>query len=132
MKKVARVTVLLLSLTILSGCELLVIGGIGAGLGVGTYKFIEGKLERQYPVEYKKAWEATNTALANLQISISGSLNEGAKGDIEAVRKDGTKIFISLKDMGQKVTSIGIRVGTFGNRADSERIHNEIASVAGI
>jgi hypothetical protein len=131
MKKIAGLLVLLLSLTMLWGCELLLIG-VGAGVGIGTYKFIEGKLERQYPLEYQKAWDATNTALANLQISISGSLNEGVKGEIEAVRKDGTKIFISLKDMGQKVTSIGVRTGTFGDRSDSERIHNEIASVAGI
>lgn len=132
MKRVAGLLVLLFSLTVLWGCELLLIGGIGAGLGVGTYKFIEGKLERQYPLEHQKAWDATNTALANLQISVSGSLNEGIKGEIEAVRKDGTRVQISLKDMGQKVTSIGIRVGTFGDRSESERIHNEIASAAGI
>ncbi|MBI5098372.1 MAG: DUF3568 family protein [Nitrospirae bacterium] len=131
MKKVAGLLVLLFSLTVLWGCELFLIG-VGAGLGVGTYKFIEGKLERQYPLEYKKAWDSANTALANLQISISGSLNEGVKGEIEAVRKDGVKVFISLKDMGQKVTSIGVRVGIFGDRSESERIHNEIASVAGI
>jgi hypothetical protein len=131
MKRVAGLLVLLFSLTVLWGCELLLIG-VGAGLGVGTYKFIEGKLERQYPIEYKKAWDSTNTALDNLKISISGSLNEGVKGEIEAVRQDGIKIFISLKDMGQKVTSIGVRVGTFGDRSESERIHNEIASVAGI
>jgi hypothetical protein len=132
MKKVAGLLVLLFSLTVLGGCELLLIGGVGAGLGVGTYKFIEGKLERQYPLEYNKAWDATNTALANLKISISGSLNDGIKGEIEAVTKDGIKILISLKDMGQKVTSIGVRVGTFGDRSESERIHNEIAAAAGI
>jgi len=132
MKKVAGLLVLLFSLTVLWGCELLLIGGVGAGLGVGTYKFIEGKLERQYPLEYKKAWDATNTALANLKISISGSINDGSKGEIEAVRKDGTMIIISLKDMGQKVTSIGVRVGTFGDRSESERIHTEITTVSGI
>jgi hypothetical protein len=131
MKRVVRLLVLILSLTVLWGCELALIG-VGAGIGAGTYKFIEGKLVRQYPVEYTKAWDAANTALANLQISISGSLNEGVKGEIEAVRKDGVKIFISLKDMGQKVTSIGVRVGTFGDRSESERIHDEIAKTAGI
>jgi hypothetical protein len=131
MKRVVMLLVLMLSLTGLWGCELALIG-VGAGIGAGTYKFIEGKLVRQYPVEYAKAWDATNTALANLQISISGTLNEGVKGEIEAVRKDGIKIYISLKDMGQKVTSIGVRVGTFGDRTESERIHDEIAKTAGI
>jgi hypothetical protein len=131
MKRYVRLLVLILSLTVLWGCELALIG-VGAGIGAGTYKFMEGKLVRQYPVEYAKAWDATNTALANLQISISGILNEGVKGEIEAVRKDGVKIFISLKDVGQKVTSIGVRVGTFGDRSESERLHDEIAKTAGI
>jgi hypothetical protein len=131
MKRTAGLIILALSLTVFWGCELALIG-LGAGIGAGTYRFIEGRLERQYPVAYATAWDATNTALANLEISISGSLNEGAKGAIEGVTKDGVKVFISLKDMGQKVTSIGIRVGNFGDRAESERIHNEIAKVAGI
>jgi hypothetical protein len=131
MKQAARLLVLLLSLTFLWGCELALIG-IGAGAGIGTYKFIEGKLERQYPVEYARAWDATNTALANLQLSVTGSLNEGVEGEIEAVRKDGVKVYISVKDMGQRVTSIGIRVGTFGDRDEAKKIHDEIAAVAGI
>ena len=131
MKRTVRLLVLILSLTVLWGCELALIG-VGAGIGAGAYKYMEGKLVRQYPVEYAKAWDATNTALANLQISISGILNEGVKGEIEAVRKDGVKIFISLKDVGQKVTSIGIRVGTFGDSSESERLHDEIARTAGI
>ncbi|RJQ45186.1 MAG: DUF3568 family protein [Nitrospiraceae bacterium] len=131
MKKTARALVLLLSLTFLGGCELALLG-VGAGVGVGAYKYIEGSLERQYPLEYARAWDATNTALANLQISVSGSLSEGGQGDIEAVKKDGAKVNISLKDMGQKVTSISIRVGTLGNRDEAVRIHNEIAAIAGI
>jgi hypothetical protein len=131
MKQAVRLLVLLISMTFLWGCELALLG-IGAGAGIGTYKFIEGKLERQYPIEYATAWNATNTALANLQLSITGSLNEDVKGEIEAVRKDGVKVYVSLKDMGQRVTSIAIRVGTFGDRDEAKTIHDEIARVAGI
>lgn len=131
--KTARLLVLLLTVTFLWGCGAALIGGVvGAGVGIGTYKFVDGKLVRQYPLELSKAWDATNTALANLQISISGSLNEGYKGEIEAVKREGVKVYINLKDMGQKVTSIGIRVGTLGDRVEAEKIHNEIAAVAGI
>jgi hypothetical protein len=106
--------------------------GIGAGIGVGAYKYVEGSLERQYPLEYTRAWDATNVALENLQISVSSSMDEGVKGTIEAVRKDGKKVNISLKDRGQKVTTIAVRVGTFGDSKDAERIHDEIVSVSGI
>lgn len=131
MKQSVRLLGLLLSMIFLFGCELALIG-IGAGAGVGGIKYIEGKVVKQYPVAYAQAWDSTNTALAHLQISVTGSLNEEGKGDIEAIRKDGTKIYISVKDMGQKVTSIGIRVGTFGDRDEAVKIHNEIAAVAGI
>ncbi|MBI5195915.1 MAG: DUF3568 family protein [Nitrospirae bacterium] len=135
MKKFFRLTVLLLSLTCLWGCgaEVFLIGaGIGAGVGAGTYKYLEGSMTRDYPLAYTKAWETTNTALANLSITVSNSSNEGVKGNITAVRKDGTKVAIYITDRGQGVSTISVRVGNFGDKQDAQRIHEEIATVAGI
>lgn len=130
-KNIIRFVVLLLSIVFLWGCELALVG-VGAGIGVGTYKYIEGNVTRDYPIAYRKAWEATNTALSNLAITISSSLDEGIKGQIEAVRKDGTAVSIALKDRGHGVTTISIRVGALGVRSDAERIHEEIKTVAGL
>ncbi|MBI4653940.1 MAG: DUF3568 family protein [Nitrospirae bacterium] len=129
--RIIRLMALFLSLTFLWGCELALIGA-GAGIGAGAYKIIEGNISKDYPIAYKKAWEATNSAFEKLTISITNSIDEGVKGQIEAVRKDGTQVFVNLKDRGQGVTSISVRVGGFGNRSDAERIHEEIANVAGI
>jgi len=106
--------------------------GLGAGIGIGAYKYIEGNLERDYPLSYERAWDITNEALANLKISITSSFKEKTTARIDAVRRDGKNVIIKLKDKGQGVTSIGIRVGVFGNRVLSEKIHDEIASVAGL
>jgi hypothetical protein len=133
MKKIIRLAVLLLSLTFLWGCELALVGvgvGVGAGLGVGAYRYIEGSVEKDYPVSYTSSWSATNTALANLYIGISNSLDEGVKGKIEGTRKDGERVIIKLTDKGQGVTAINIRVGFFGNVKDAERIHEEISATA--
>lgn len=132
MKKIMRLVALLLSLTFLWGCAALVGGVVGAGVGVGAYKYIEGSVERDYPLAYNSAWDATNTALANLYMSVSNSINEGTKGTIEAVQRDGTKITIKLKDRGQGVSTINVRVGFLGSREKAERIHEEIAAVAGL
>ncbi len=132
MKKFLRLTVILLSLTCFVGCLEVALVSVGAGLGVGTFKYIEGSLTRDYPLAYTKAWETTNTALANLVITVSNSTNEGVKGNIEAVRKDGTKVAINIKDRGQGVSTISVRVGSFGDKQDAQRIHEEILSVAGI
>ena len=132
MRKTAGVMILLLSLTFLWGCEAILISGIGAGLGVGAYRYIEGSVARVYPLAYNSAWDVTNKALANLYMSVSNSINEGVKGTITAVQKDGTKIEIKLEDKGQNVTDISVRIGFWGNRKDAERIHEEIKSAAGL
>ena len=131
MNKLKSLVILICSLSFLYGCFLAWMG-VGAGVGIGTYKFIEGRLEREYPLSYSRAWDATNSALQNLQISISNSTNEKMKGTIDAVRRDGKKVIVNLKDRGQGVTTISVRVGLLGDRSSAEKVHNEIASVSGV
>ena len=131
MNRVKRLLALLSMVFILSGCAAVLLG-VGAGVGIGTYKFIEGNLIRDYPLTYARAWDATNTALENLRISVTDSINEGTEGKIESIRKDGKKVVIVIRDRGQGVSSIAIRIGTFGDETGSARIHDEIVSVSGI
>ena len=131
MEKIKKAAVLISLLFFLSGCAAVLLG-VGAGVGIGTYQYIEGRLVREYPLAYGRAWDATNSALANLQISVSNSIDEGVRGKIDAVRRDGKKISVRLKDRGQGVTTISVRVGMLGDREEAKRIHDEIASVSGI
>ena len=131
MKKRTRLMLLLSSLIFFYGCAAALLG-VGAGVGAGAYRYLEGNLVREYPVSQTKAWDAANTALANLKIGITSSFNNGAKGTIEAVQKDGTKVVLKIRDKGQKVTSISVRVGIMGDRKSAEVIHNAIASEAGL
>ncbi len=131
MKKRTRLMFLLSSLIFFYGCAAVWLG-VGAGVGIGAYKYVGDNLIREYPVAYTKAWDAANTALANLKIGVTSSVNDGTKGTIEAVQKDGAKVVVNLKDKGQKVTSISVRVGILGDRRSAEGIHNTIASEAGL
>jgi hypothetical protein len=131
MKRLKNVIILICSVSFLYGCALAWIG-VGAGVGIGAYKFVEGRLEREYPLSYSRAWDATNSALENLQISISNSIKGDTKGNIDSVRKDGKRVLVSLKDRGQGVTTISVRVGLLGDRGLAEEVHNEIARAAGI
>jgi len=131
MINVKRITVFIMVISLLYSCAPAWMG-LGAGIGIGAYKYIEGNLERDYPLAYEKAWEITNEALANLRISITESIKEETWGKIEAVRRDGKVVIIKLEDKGQNVTSIGIRIGIFGDRVASEKIHEEIARIAGL
>lgn len=131
MKKRTRLMLLLSSLVFFYGCAAVLLG-VGAGVGIGTYKYVEGNLIMEYPVSYTKAWDAANTTLANLKIGVTNSFNNGVKGTIEAVQKDGTKVVLNIKDKGQKVTSISVRVGILGDSNAAEKIHKAIASEAGL
>lgn len=131
MRRLKNFVIVFCSLSFLYGCVLAWIG-VGAGVGIGAYKFIEGRLEREYPLSYSRAWNATNAALENLQISVSNSTRGETKGDIDAVRKDGKRVLVSLEDRGQGVTTISVRVGLIGDRGLAEQVHDEIARVAGI
>jgi hypothetical protein len=126
-----RLSILLIGIILLSGCAAIWLG-VGAGVGIGTYKYVEGNVIREYPIEYSRAWDASNEALLNLKMSVTSSNDEGAKGKIEAVKQDGSKVVIKIKDKGQNVTSITVKSGLLGDAVEAEKIHNEIADIAGL
>ena len=129
MRAVRKMVVLLCSLSVLYGCAAawFVGGGIAA---LGGYRWVEGRLSRDYPIAYSTAWDIANRALINLDISISNSMDEGNKGRIEAVRRDGKKITLILKDKGLGITNIIVVVGLFSDRESAEKVHDEIFSLS--
>lgn len=131
MKKTKKFILLVVSLFFLYGCELALLG-LGAGGGIAGYQYLEGHTSKEFPLEYSKAWNVSNTALENLNISISSSENKDTQGVIKGFQEDGKSVSIKLTERGQWVTTISIRVGKLGNRDDAEIILNEIASVAGL
>ncbi len=131
MSKVKNIIVLIAMAFTLSGCAAALLV-IGAGAGIGSYKYFEGSLSRDYPISYSRALDATNSALENHQISISNSIDEGTVAKIDAVRRDGTKVSVKVEDRGQSVSKISIRVGLLGDRSAAEKIHDQIASVSGV
>ena len=131
MKKTKKLIFLVVSLFFLYGCELAILG-LGAGGGVAGYKYYEGHSSSEFPLKYSKAWNVTNRALENLNISISTSENRETQGTITGVQKDGKSVSIKLKERSQWVTTISVRVGKFGYRDNADHVLDEIASVAGL
>jgi hypothetical protein len=110
-----------------SGCVAASVGAAaGAGAGVGTYSYIKGELEATYSVPIEEIWPHSVAALEALHLHIDTKQMDSLGGRIEARRADGTPVKVRLKPIGQRSTEIGIRIGTFGNREQSERIHNTI------
>ncbi len=110
-----------------SGCAPLIAAGVGAGAGFGTYSYIEGNLKRDYVGPLSTAWEATLAALDELNIAPNVQEKDYFGGLIEGIMHDGTKVTIKLKRLSDNLTEVGVRVGSFGDRAKSETIHDKIA-----
>jgi hypothetical protein len=136
MKKTKEIVLLAFAILFLYGCEVALIG-LGAGGGVLGYRYLEGHASRDYPLTYSKAWDVTNTALQNLEMSVSKSNKKETKGSIVALQKDGTSMTIKLRKRGDWVTTISVSGGwsstvSLSKSPVPEKVLDEITSVAGL
>src|SRR3989339_1413981 len=125
MKKIILTLIILSCNVLFVGCTIGWILG-GAAAGIGTYSYLNGELEVKYPVGFDKAWQGAVTAMEQLQFTKESSNRDGLAGKLEARRGDGTPITISFELISDKVTSIRVRVGMFGDQEISARIHERI------
>jgi hypothetical protein len=110
-----------------SGCAAVIAGGVGVGVGFGTYKYLEGNLQRDYIGPPDKLWQATLTAMDELQMASEVQERDYFGGLVKGIMHDGTKITIKMKRLTDNSTEVGVRVGVFGDMKRSEVIHNKIA-----
>jgi Protein of unknown function (DUF3568) len=127
MKRWVRAMMLLSVLVGCGGCVAAAVGAAaGAGAGVGTYSYIKGELEATYSVPIEEVWPHTVAALEGLQLHIDNKQMDSLGGRVEARRADGTPVMVRLKPVGERSTTVGVRVGTFGSQKKSQRIHDAI------
>ena len=103
------------------GCTAALVAG-GAAAGIGTYKYIKGELESTEKVSLDKAYQATQTAMEDLEFTITSKQKDAFDGEVIARRATGKKVTVKLKRQSDSVTQIRIRVGTFGDETISKDI----------
>ena len=120
-------SILLLVITgMLEGCALLLIGGGAAGGGAGV-AYAKGELEQVYAAPYDKVWDATLRSLRILNVSVGDTQKDPISAKATGVKSDATSIVVSVLPVTRDSTSVRVRVGTFGDRPESERIHGQVA-----
>ena len=95
-------------------------------IGTGTFSYVSGRLAWTYPVDINMAWAATLRALKKLDIQIQDKTIDGLGGLIYALRADQTKVSVQFEPVSQRAARVSIKIGAFGNREQSEQIHNVI------
>ena len=74
------------------------------------------------------SWKAAVKSVEDLNLSIESKEFTATDGVIKGKMTAGQSFTITLKQLGEKLTEIGVRVGTFGDRARSEAFHERILS----
>jgi uncharacterized protein YceK len=120
-----RLAISLVMGMVVSGCAVAVLA-TGAGLGAGTYAWIKGELKRTYPATYDAVWNASSDALQSLEMPVVSQQRDALKGTIMAKRADGSDVRVDVKYLTENTTQVNIRIGLFGDRADSARVHETI------
>lgn len=126
--KKQRALILLCCLAVgLSGCGYIVVAAVGAGVGFGTYKYVEGDLKRDYLGPMPKVWEATVAALDDLKVTSNVQEKDYFGGLVKGIMHDGTQVTIKLERQSESSTEVAVRVGVFGDLEKSETIHAKIS-----
>lgn len=106
-----------------------IIGATAAAVGAGTYAYIKGDLSRNYDASMDKTWQAAVHAVDELKLTTGSQEHDAFNGVIKGKMADGKSFKISLKRLGENLTEVGVRIGTFGDRERSEAIHDKILSL---
>ena len=112
---------------ILSGCGAAVVAGAVAGAALGTAAYVNGEHTQVYNANLDRTWAATMAALKDMNISVEKSTKDGLGATIEGERADGTDVKIKQEPAENGHTQVKVRVGTFGDQAESEAIQRRIA-----
>ena len=113
----------------LLGCSAAVMVGVGAGAGIGSYSYIKGELKADYPYPYDRIWDASLTVIQKLEIEVTSRERDALGGKITGKRADGKPVVVKIKDKGLGVTTVSVRVGTFGDQEASRKFHQTLVKV---
>jgi len=109
-----------------TGCVPLVVGGAALGGGTGTYYYVNGEMQADYPQSLDKVWAACEKTLADFRAVDVRPSKEIGKGTIKSVIRD-KKVEIILTYRSKNLTNVAIRVGVFGDETASQLLHDSIA-----
>jgi hypothetical protein len=125
-RKKIRLCFLAVSFFVISACgpEVLILGGI-VGSGAGTFYYVNGEMTTDYKASFDKAWNACEKTVADMRGLDVEPKREIGVGSIRTMI-NGENVLINVTYKSRDVTSVGVRVGLFGNKLSSQLLHDKI------
>lgn len=131
LKQIIGTLVLGVGLTMFTGCAAVGLGA-GAAAGAGAATYVRGDLRQNVDAPIDRCDDAANKALQDLRLNkVSEEKSLGSSKIIARDAKD-RKVVINMRKLTDQSTTLAVRVGTWGDRTDSQEILKAIDRHAGI
>ena len=114
-----------------SGCLAAVIGGTAAAGAATGVMYVKAPVSRTYQANPDDVWAATHTALAEMDMAVKAEERTIHGGSLKT-RTTTEPVEITLEVKDSKIpsegplTTVGVRIGTFGDEMVSNRILEQI------
>jgi hypothetical protein len=118
--------VALLGLVLAAGCVETVLLSAGAAGAIGTYKWIEGTMEKDYPKPMQETWNAVLAAAKDMNMRVATQQYGPLESRIEAVQPPDTNVKIQLVARPNQITTVKVRFGLMGNTDASAYFHRRV------
>jgi hypothetical protein len=127
-----RLAAVLLGLLFTAGCVETVLIGLGASAAIGTYKWMEGTMEKDYPRPMGDVWKASQAACRDMNLKVASEQYGALESRIEAVAPPDTNVKVQLISRPNNITTVKVRFGLMGNTDYSAYFHRRIMQHLGI
>jgi len=120
------------AMALAAGCAATLLMGLGGITALGTYKWVEGTMEKDYPRPMQESFNAALEAAKKLNLKITAQHYTPSQSHIDAVTQDGTNVKVDLIARPNEITTVKIRFGMMGNPDWSAYYHRQIMKILNI
>jgi hypothetical protein len=124
-----KLVAVLVAIALTGGCAATMLMGVGGLATLGSYKWVEGTMEKDYPKPMQETYNAALEAAKKLNLKIVAQQYTPAQSHIEAVTQDNTAVKVDLIARPNEITTVKIRFGMMGNADWSGYYHRQIMKI---
>jgi hypothetical protein len=122
----AKLGAVLVILLLAGGCVPMLLMSLGGAAAIGSYKWMEGTMEKDYPRPMQEVWTATLAACKDMKLDIKVQQYGPTEAHIEAVAPPDTSVKIQLLPRPNQITTVKVRFGLMGNQDASAYLNRRI------
>jgi len=124
-----KLAAVMVAMAMTAGCAATVLMGLGGLTALGSYKWVEGTMEKDYPKPMQETFNACLEAAKKLNLNVTAQQYTPSESRIDAVTQDNTAVKVQLSSRPNEITTVKIRFGMMGNADWSAYYHRQIMKI---